>query len=111
MKERKSKQKYNSKSVKTKNTKTSKQINNEGQEAIDVFTSRDGSNAVLSPKSGAFTFDPGLKPFCTERQLEILAAWETYGSQRAAAQVLGISSSNGRLPGTLAWRWGRCRTY
>ena len=75
MKERKSKQKYNSKSIKTKNTKTRKQDNNEREKAIDVFTSRDGSNAVLSPKSGAFTFDPNLERYCTERQLELLTTW------------------------------------
>ena len=42
----------------------------------------------------SFTLDQGLKPFCTERQLELLTAWEAYGSKRAAAKALKINPKN-----------------
>lgn len=38
--------------------------------------------------------DPNLYQFCTERQRELLTAWEEHGSKRKAATAMGISPSN-----------------
>ena len=39
-----------------------------------------------------FVLDQKLKPYATDRQWEILAAWEAYGSQKKAAEILGCAS-------------------
>ena len=41
-----------------------------------------------------FTLDPGLKPYATERQWELLTAWEQHGSKRLAGEALGINEKN-----------------
>ena len=38
-----------------------------------------------------FELDPNLEQFATERQWEILSAWNDHGSQRKAAESLGVS--------------------
>lgn len=40
-----------------------------------------------------FKLDPEWVQFCTPRQLELLRAWEQFGSQRGAAAFLGCSKS------------------
>ncbi len=40
-----------------------------------------------------FTLDPGLRQYCTPRQLEVLTALETHGSERKAADALGVDNS------------------
>lgn len=41
----------------------------------------------------AFTFDEGLRPYCTPRQLEVLEAAEQAGGLNAAAELLGVDRS------------------
>ncbi len=42
---------------------------------------------------GGIVLDPGLEPYATERQWEMLTTWERLGTTRAAAAELGISRS------------------
>jgi hypothetical protein len=52
-----------------------------------------------------FTLDTALREYCTPRQLELLEAWETHGSQRKAADALGTSKNV--FPQALAAATGR----
>jgi hypothetical protein len=40
-----------------------------------------------------FTLDPGLREYCTPRQLEVLTALEAHGSERKAAEALGVNNA------------------
>lgn len=41
-----------------------------------------------------FKLDPQLLPYCTDRQRELLEAWEKFGSQRVAGKELGCDPKN-----------------
>ena len=41
-----------------------------------------------------FTLDLNLRPFCTDRQWEVLEAWAKHGSHRKAGEALGLSKSS-----------------